>query len=92
MYPKCLMVAAAGLLAISLGTVAVAQNAVVRAADAAYAQPVVGSGAIAASPVVAGPDVVVTYANNRSSVVVTGQQFGIGRRVGETAPANPRNQ
>jgi hypothetical protein len=92
MNRKRLIVAAAGLLALPPGAVAVAQDAAVRAANVAFTRSAAGAGAMAASTVVSGPDVVVTYANNRSSVVVTGQRFAVGGRVGETVPANRPSQ
>jgi len=62
--------------------------------DAVFSRPApaAGSGHTASAKATASPGVVVTYANNRSSVVVTGHRFGVDRRVGDAASTTQRSR
>lgn len=62
--------------------------------DAVFNRPAsAGAGAGATSAkATASPGVVVTYANNRSSVVVTGHRFDVDRDVGGAASTMQRSQ
>lgn len=55
--------------------------------NAAFSQPArPAGGEPSTAKTAADPGVVVTYANNRSSVVVTGHNFGLDRPVAPAAP------